>query len=101
MAGPVGAEEEAVRVRSRLPQWLGLSVPALGLVTLMPRQVGGSVDYVVTHGIGTLPRFHTGDPAIVWGADSYKVRRQWSSDEVEAYQRFLKGACDGRTHPAG
>jgi signal peptidase I len=73
MAGPVGAEEEAVRVRSRLPQWRGLGVLALGLVTLLPRQVGGSVDYVVTHGVSMLPRFHTGDPAIVQGADSYQV----------------------------
>jgi signal peptidase I len=44
-----------------------------------PPALGGNTSYVTTHGISMLPRFHTGDLALVRPADSYRV------GEIAAY----------------
>ena len=43
------------------------------LVLLWPAKLGGSVTYVVTHGISMQPDFHTGDLAITRAAGDYQV----------------------------
>jgi signal peptidase I len=50
---------------------------------LAPTQIGGSTSYITTHGISMLPRFHTGDLAIVRPADHYEV------GEIVAYHSTL------------
>ena len=45
----------------------------LGWATVAPRQLGGPVSYVTTHGISMQPRFHAGDLAIVRAASQYQV----------------------------
>ena len=58
---------------ARLLWLLGITAFLVAGVTVAPRQVGGPVDYVVTHGISMQPRFHAGDLAIVREAGQYQV----------------------------
>jgi signal peptidase I len=61
------------RVRS------GLLTAALVLSTvvawlyLAPARIGGSANYVITHGISMEPRFHAGDLAVVRPPDHYEI----------------------------
>ncbi len=42
-------------------------------LVLAPTRVGGSTDYVTTHGISMAPRFHSGDLALIRPARAYRV----------------------------
>jgi signal peptidase I len=42
-------------------------------LTLAPTRVGGSTDYVTTHGDSMAPRFHTGDLAVIRPSDDYRI----------------------------
>jgi signal peptidase I len=63
---------------------------ALGLIVLgcvwfyfAPSTLGGSTNYVVTHGISMEPRFHTGDLAIVRSQPTYHI------GEIVAYHNKM------------
>jgi signal peptidase I len=63
---------------------------ALGLIVLgsiwfyfAPTQLGGTANYVVTHGVSMEPRFHTGDLAIVRSQSTYHV------GEIVAYENKM------------
>ena len=60
---------------------------------LAPQQIGGSTDYVITHGISMEPRFHTGDLAIVRPAGTYKV-----GDIVAYHSTLLRTVVLHRIH---
>ncbi len=62
-----------METRAGRSTWLSVVVLFVGFMTLAPQQIGGPVDYVVTHGISMQPRFHAGDLAIVREADQYQV----------------------------
>lgn len=58
--------------RVTLTLGVGCAIAVLWLA-LAPTTLGGSASYVTTHGISMLPRFHTGDLAIVRRQSSYQV----------------------------
>ncbi len=43
------------------------------ILTVVPATLEGDVTYVTTHGVSMLPRFHSGDLAVLTRTDTYKV----------------------------
>jgi len=62
-----------MRTRSRALAAVGLLALAAAWWVFAPTAVGGRATYVVTHGTSMLPRFHSGDLAIVLPAETYSV----------------------------
>lgn len=60
-----------------------LLLAAVAWLLLAPTRLGGSTDYVSTHGDSMAPRFHTGDLAVVRRARRYRV------GDVVAYRSRL------------
>jgi signal peptidase I len=73
----------STRLRSKLLTAAILLFAIVGWVYLAPPRVGGSTNYVITHGISMEPTFHAGDLAIVRPADRYRV------GEIVAYHSTL------------
>ena len=73
----------STRLRSKLLTAAILLVAIVGWVYLAPPRVGGSTNYVITHGISMEPTFHSGDLAIVRPVDHYRV------GEIVAYHSTL------------
>jgi signal peptidase I len=71
------------RLRSKLLTAAILLFAIVGWVYLAPPRVGGSTNYVITHGISMEPTFHAGDLAIIRPADQYRV------GEIVAYHSTL------------
>ncbi len=61
------------RFRSGLITATLLALGAVAWLFFAPPRIGGSTNYVITHGVSMEPRFHTGDLAIVRPADHYRV----------------------------
>ena len=59
--------------RSRLVSAILVLVAAAGWLFLAPSRIGGSTDYVATHGDSMAPRFESGDLALIRPADDYRV----------------------------
>jgi signal peptidase I len=70
-------------VRKLISSALGLIVLGSIWFCFAPTQLGGTANYVVTHGISMEPRFHTGDLAIVRKQSSYHV------GEIVAYENKM------------
>ena len=58
-------------------RWIGaaITLAVLGAAWwwLWPTELGGRTAYAVTHGVSMLPRFHTGDLAVIRPADEYEI----------------------------
>jgi signal peptidase I len=70
-------------LRSALVSAVLVLLAGAAWLTLAPTRVGGSTDYVTTHGTSMAPRFHTGDLALIRPADDYRV------GDVVAYRSAL------------
>jgi signal peptidase I len=66
--------------RARLLTGVAVLLLLVAWLVAGPAALGGTTTYVTTHGISMEPRFHTGDLALVRGADEYRV------GDVVAYQ---------------
>ncbi|MFZ1996874.1 MAG: signal peptidase I [Solirubrobacteraceae bacterium] len=73
----------STRLRSKLLTAAILLFAIVFWVYLAPPRVGGSTNYVVTHGISMEPTFHAGDLALIRPADHYRV------GEIVAYHSTL------------
>jgi signal peptidase len=60
-----------------------VAVVAAAWMLLAPRQLGGSVDYAVIHGVSMQPKLHAGDLVLIRSKPSYKV------GQVVGYQSGL------------
>src|SRR3954452_19623086 len=60
-------------MRSRPVQVAGYLAIAAACLLLWPQRWGGSMTYVITHGVSMEPRFSTGDLAVMRTARSYDV----------------------------
>jgi signal peptidase I len=70
-------------LRSRLATVALVLLTVAAWLVLAPTSVGGSTDYVTTHGVSMAPRIHTGDLALVRPAARYRV------GEIVAYRSPL------------
>ncbi|HEY6523375.1 MAG TPA: signal peptidase I [Solirubrobacteraceae bacterium] len=73
----------STRLRSKLLTAAILLFAIVGWVYLAPPQLGGSTNYVITHGTSMEPTFHAGDLGLVRPADHYRV------GEIVAYHSTL------------
>ena len=60
-------------MRSRTVRVAGYIAIALACLLLWPHRWGGSMTYVITHGVSMEPRFSTGDLAVLRTSSSYDV----------------------------
>src|SRR5690242_17225954 len=71
--GVRAAVRQEVQMRSKPVQVAGYIAIAAACLLLWPQRWGGSMTYVITHGVSMEPRFSTGDLAILRTSSAYDV----------------------------